>query len=172
VVDLARRARDQGAIVLFDPNLRPAQWESPAAAAETHREVLPYTDWYLCGEQEGCQLFGAPNAVGVLEAARAGGARAAIVRVGTRGAVIDGDDGPLEIPPVELAQVVDEVGAGDAFAAGFAYGLLEGWSVPESARSANILAAAALAGTGDWETLPYLAELERRLRAAGGLPQG
>jgi 2-dehydro-3-deoxygluconokinase len=59
--------------------------------------------------------------------------------------------------------VVDEIGAGDAFAAGFAYGLLQGWASTECAHAGNVLAARALAGTGDWETLPRLADVESEL---------
>ena len=60
----------------------------------------------------------------------------------------------------------DEVGAGDAFAASFAYGLLQSWAPPDCARAGNALAARALAGTGDWETLPRLADLQKLLQPA------
>ena len=63
------------------------------------------------------------------------------------------------VAPPRDEQVVDEVGAGDAFAAGFAYGLLGGREPAECVRLAHTLAATALRGTGDWETLPRLAEL-------------
>ena len=59
--------------------------------------------------------------------------------------------------------VVDEIGAGDAFAAGFAYGLLEGWEPAACAHAGNVLAAHALEGTGDWETLPRLADVAEAL---------
>src|SRR6266540_2399092 len=47
VLDLARRAGERGACVLFDPNFRPALPDTPAAAAARQLEVLPYVDWYL-----------------------------------------------------------------------------------------------------------------------------
>jgi sugar/nucleoside kinase (ribokinase family) len=53
----------------------------------------------------------------------------------------------------------NEVGAGDAFAAGFVYGLLQGWDATACARAGNVIAAGALAGTGDWETLPRLEDV-------------
>jgi 2-dehydro-3-deoxygluconokinase len=167
VVDVARRARERGAVVSFDPNWRPPLWSSAQAAAAAQLEVLPYVDWYLCGEEEGSVLFDAPDAAGVLDAARDAGARSAVVRIGARGAVVAGADGPVEVPPLRVESVVDEVGAGDAFAAGFAYGLLQGWSVAACARGGNVLAATALAGTGDWETLPRLQDVEHGLRPTG-----
>ena len=135
VVDVARRARERGSLVTFDPNFRPALWESPAAAAAAQAEVLPHVDWYLCGLDEGRALFGIDD---VAAAARAAGARDAHVRVRDRADV----------------EVVDEVGAGDAFAAGFALGLLEGREREDCVRLGNVVAAGALRGTGDWETLP------------------
>jgi 2-dehydro-3-deoxygluconokinase len=82
-----------------------------------------------------------------------------VIRVGARGAIVDG----VEVPPPRTASVVDEVGAGDAFAAGFVYGLLEGRSPVECASAGNVIAACALAGTGDWETLPLLADVQSDL---------
>jgi 2-dehydro-3-deoxygluconokinase len=104
VVDLARRARERGACVLFDPNFRPALPDTPAAAAARQRPVLPYVDWYLCGETEAELLW--PE--GEIDAR-------AVIRLGGRGALVDG----IEVPPPRTVAVVDEVGAGDAFAAGF-----------------------------------------------------
>ena len=53
-----------------------------------------------------------------------------MIRIGARGAIVDG----VEVPPPRTASVVDEVGAGDAFAAGFVYGLLHGVESRRSAR--------------------------------------
>jgi len=143
VLDVARRAAERGAVVLFDPNFRPALPDTPAAAAERQRAVLEHVDWYLCGEGE-AELLWPGGEIPV----------PSVIRVGARGAIVDG----VEVPPPRTAAVVDEVGAGDAFAAGFAYGLLQGWSPAGCARAGNVIAAGALAGTGDWETLPRLAE--------------
>ena len=151
VVDLARRARERGATVLFDPNFRPALPDTPEAAAERQRAVLPYVDWYLTGEDEARLLWGDAEIP----------ART-VLRVGARGAVVDG----VQVPCPREVAVVDEIGAGDAFAAGFAYGLLEGWTPVECAHAGNVLAARALEGTGDWETLPRLAAVADELRGS------
>jgi 2-dehydro-3-deoxygluconokinase len=144
VLDLARRAQERGAIVVFDPNFRPALPDTPAEAAARQRDVLPFVDWYLCGEAEARLLWGAGEVP----------ART-VLRVGARGALVDG----AEVPCPREVEVVDEIGAGDAFAAGFAYGLLQGWSPADSAYAGNVVAAGALAGTGDWETLPRFEEV-------------
>jgi 2-dehydro-3-deoxygluconokinase len=151
VLDVARRAKERGALVVFDPNFRPALPDTPEAAAERQRAVLPYVDWYLCGEGEAALLW-PDSAIPV----------PCVVRVGERGAIVDG----VEVPPPRTTSVVDEVGAGDAFAAGFAYGLLNGFAPKGCAHAGNVIAAWALAGTGDWETLPRLEEVRADLTAA------
>jgi 2-dehydro-3-deoxygluconokinase len=151
VLDVARRARDRGIAVLFDPNYRPALWVSPSAAASSQRDVLPSVHWYLCGLEEGCALFGTSSVEELFAAIVEAGAGGAIVRDGARGAFVSADSRV----PARVEPVVDEIGAGDGFAAGFAYGLIQGWEPYECARAGNAIAAAALRGTGDWETFPH-----------------
>lgn len=170
VLDVATRAARRGITVLFDPNWRPALWASPAEAAAVHRDVLPNVDWYLCGADEGRTLWGTESDEQTIEAVRAAGAGDAVVRIGARGALVRVDGAVRAVPPPRVVEVRDEIGAGDAFAAGFAYGLLHGWRPEECAASGNVVAAAALAGTGDWETLPRLADVADRLR--GGTEGG
>jgi 2-dehydro-3-deoxygluconokinase len=136
VRDMARRARAAGAIVTFDPNYRPALWESRAAAAAAIEPVLAHVDWCLCG---------------AAERELVAGARATVVR--------HADHTVVTVTPARAEEVVDEIGAGDAFAAGFAYGLLSGWEPEACTRAAHVIAGWALRGTGDWETLPRLAEV-------------
>lgn len=155
VHDVARRARARGITVLLDPNYRPALWGSAADAAA----ALPEADWLLCGAEEGNLLFGTASPD---ELAAALGAKVAI-RVGERGALVTTGDGLVEVPPPRLHEVVDEIGAGDGFAAGFAYGLLRAWPPPRCAHVGNVVAAGALRGGGDWETYPRLEEVEALL---------
>jgi 2-dehydro-3-deoxygluconokinase len=143
--------------VVFDPNYRPALWPGPREAAAAMAPVLPYVDWYLCGVAEGEALLGVRGADAVVEAVPVAGV---VVRVGARGAVVAAGGELSEVPPARIEDViVDEIGAGDAFAAGFAYGLLQGWEPERCAHAANVVAAFALRGTGDWETLPRLDEV-------------
>jgi 2-dehydro-3-deoxygluconokinase len=148
VLEVARRARERGATVVFDPNFRPALPDTPEAAAARQLAVLEHVDWYLCGDGE-AQLLWPGGEIPV----------PSVIRVGERGAVVDG----VEVPPPRTASVVDEVGAGDAFAAGFVYGLLHEWTPTECARAGNVIAAGALAGSGDWETLPRLDDVRADL---------
>jgi 2-dehydro-3-deoxygluconokinase len=165
VVETARRARAAGKIVTFDPNYRPALWSRPAAAAEAAHDVLPFVDWVLCSVEEGRLLFGGSSPGEIREAVQATGGDDVAVRIGAGGAVVWREERELEVRPLRVEEVVDEIGAGDGFAAGFAFGLLRGLDVPACARAGNVVAARALRGTGDWETFPQLSEVERELLA-------
>ena len=157
VVDLARRAKARGITVTFDPNFRPALPDTPEAAAERQRAVLEHVDWYLCGLEEGNLLWDTSSAEELADAIPC----ESVIRVGAEGAIVGGE----RIPPPKQVEVRDEIGAGDAFAAGFAYGLLHDWEPPRCIRAANLIAATALAGTGDWETLPRLDDVGAELAA-------
>jgi 2-dehydro-3-deoxygluconokinase len=167
VVDLAHRARARSIPVTFDPNYRPALWPGPEAAAKVQREVLESVDWYLCGLEEGNLLWGTKDAPDLLGALARAGVRRAVVRVGAEGAFVrDGDD-LAKVAPDRLEEVLDEIGAGDGFAAGFVYGLIKGWPPVDCARAGHLIAARALRGTGDWDTFPYLDEVEHILEPSG-----
>ena len=154
VVDVARRAREAGAIVTFDPTYRPALWDGPEAAAAAMDPVLEHVTWYLCGAAEGEALLGAD----VPAALAARGVGGSVVRT-AGSALVTAGGSSWDVAPAGRETVVDEVGAGDAFAAGFAYGLLSGRDVRGCAQAAHAIAAWALRGTGDWETLPRLDEV-------------
>ena len=160
VLDVAERARNRGIMVTFDANYRPALWPDPEAARRAQERLLPWVDWYFCGEDEARTVWG-PGEPKALDArVRSAGAGGVAIRLGEQGAFVGG----VIVPPPDLVDVRDEVGAGDAFDAGFVYGLLHGFEPHACARSGHIIAAHALKGTGDWETLP-------RLRDVAGLLQ-
>jgi 2-dehydro-3-deoxygluconokinase len=151
VLDVARRARAAGAIVTFDPNYRPPLWHDAGAAARAIAPVMEHVDWLLCGASEAETVFGTADPARL--------ARRAVVRVADRGSLVFAGDEVETVAPPAAVEVVDEVGAGDAFAAGFVYGLLHDWPAPACARAGHIVAGWALRGTGDWETLPRLDEV-------------
>ncbi|MGW4332048.1 sugar kinase [Rhodococcus koreensis] len=156
----ARHARTSGTKVSFDVNYRPSQWSDASAARTAALDVIPSADWVFCGIEEGQQVFGATDAHDLARILRESGASNSLIRVGSDGAYVT-DGGTLQHVPIPelVADIADEIGAGDAFSAGFVYGQLDGKTATESAVLGHRLAARALAGTGDWETLPTSVEL-------------
>jgi sugar/nucleoside kinase (ribokinase family) len=75
---------------------------------------------------------------------------------------LDGDR--FHASPAFSVDVVDNTGAGDVFRAGFAYGLLKEWAVPDILRFANAAAATSCTRLGAIPSVPSLAEVIERLK--------
>lgn len=158
---LARQAREAGASLSFDPNLRPRLWASQAEmieclnalAAETAGTVLP-------GLAEGRLLTGSDSAEGIADFYLALGAQQVVVKLGPQGAYFadrQGRQGFVASRPV--AHVVDTVGAGDGFAVGVISALLEGHSLPDALGRGNAIGARVVQFPGDSDGLPTRQQL-------------
>ncbi|MGD9898599.1 MAG: carbohydrate kinase [Calditrichaceae bacterium] len=116
-------------LVFFDVNLRQPWWKK-----ETILEELSDTDWLKCNEQELkeiIRLMGTPEktreklAFRVIEYFDLKGI---VVTMGSKGALMVRNDGDVRYTnPNPVAELVDTVGAGDAFAAVTIMGLLKNW---------------------------------------------
>ncbi len=160
-VELARR---HGVQVSFDPNHRPRLWGA-AAARRALDPVLRDLDLLLTGQSEIELLMGESDQRRLLAALRRRSIKVVVIKRGAAGALVASDDRLVLVPPVPVERVLDSVGAGDAFNAGFVAGYLNGLDIAESGKLGSALGAAALAGTGDYETVPTWAEA-RELAAA------
>jgi 2-dehydro-3-deoxygluconokinase len=56
-------------------------------------------------------------------------------------------------------KIVDTVGAGDGFDAGFVYGVLKGWPLDKTLNFANTIGSMVVSVSGDNEGLPYLEDV-------------
>ncbi|MCT2537020.1 sugar kinase [Aquibacillus koreensis] len=153
-------AKEHGTKIIFDPNLRRKLW-SEDRAREVLRELCSLADIVLPGVDEGAFLFHGekdPEKLGELFLEL--GAELVILKVGAKGAFyFDGTTSELvEGFPVE--QVVDPVGAGDGFAAGFISGMLDNLTIPKAVERGNAVGAMQTLVKGDYEGLPDHEELE------------
>jgi 2-dehydro-3-deoxygluconokinase len=149
VESVMRRARSAGAVVSFDFNYRPALWGEDEAAA-AYRRVLPLSDIVFAGEDEAALVVGSRDVEGLARALAEFGPASVIIKSGARGASSFVGQSFRFQPPFAV-DVVDAVGAGDAFAAGYLSAVLAG-SSPEACLEVGA-ATGALACThaGDWE---------------------
>ena len=86
------------------------------------------------------------------------GPRTVVVKLGALGALALSGDEAHRASALAVA-VVDPVGAGDAFVAGYLSEVVAGGPVPDALRIANACGAAVCGVPGDWEGLPTRAEL-------------
>ena len=152
-------AHQAGALVSFDPNVRLRLWDAETCRT-TLRGILPRCDIVLPGADEAELLTGESDPERAARAIRALGPRLVLVKLGAQGSLGVSDDGIIRVPAFPLERVVDPVGAGDGFAAGFLSGQLRGWSIAESMRLGNLVGACAMSVSGDVEGLPTWDEVQ------------
>jgi 2-dehydro-3-deoxygluconokinase len=158
--------------ISFDVNLRRRLW-SDAQAAERLKPLAVRADIVFGDPDELAVVAGSVATPEGLEAARAliaAGAGSVIVKQGRNGAILVGEGEPLHSAAIPVSRVVDPVGAGDAFCAGYLAALLDGNEPPTALRWANGCAAAVLSVEGDLAGLPTRAELERVVDGAADAP--
>lgn len=155
--------RAAGRTVSFDPNLRPRLWPSREAMAAHLNRLAGLADWVLPGIAEGRTLTGldAPEDIAAFYLDR--GARAVLVKLGADGAYWRTREGAGRVPGVKVTNIVDTVGAGDAFAAGAISGRLEGLGWPQALARANWVGAQVIQVVGDMDGLPRRASLPAEL---------
>lgn len=156
-------ARTAGRSISFDPNLRPSLWPSEAAMRERVNALAAQADWVLPGLAEGERLTGEASPEGIARFYLAQGARLVVVKLGAAGAYYQGEHQGRSVrghvPAWPVAEVVDTVGAGDAFAVGVVSALLEGQEPAQAVRRGCWIGARQVQVLGDSEGLPTRAEL-------------
>jgi fructokinase len=141
------------AIKLFDLNLR-APWFSDDLIAHglDIATVVKLSDDELESVSRIAGLDG-PVEERVFALVRRFDLRAAALTRGPQGSVVC-VDGDVSVCPAVPVEVVDTVGAGDAFAAAFVVGLLEGWDIGRLNARANRVAAFVCSQPGATPNLP------------------
>jgi sugar/nucleoside kinase (ribokinase family) len=144
LVELFRFARSNGSSVVLDVVV-PGEAEPGAWA--WMMDVLQYVDVFMPNEQEAFALTGEREPRRQAQQFLAAGCGTAIITRGAQGAFLMTAGEIVEMPAFQVA-AIDASGAGDAFAAGFIVGLMEGWSMHESLRFASAVGASACTQLG------------------------
>ncbi|PLS17734.1 sugar kinase [Bacillus sp. M6-12] len=145
--------------IVFDPNLRKKLW-SEEKARNTLLEIASKADIILPGVSEGKFMFGESDPVKLGSLFLEHGASTVVLKLGAEGAIYFTKDEQRTVPGFPVKQVVDPVGAGDGFAAGFISGLLDGLELNKAVKRANAVGAFVTMVNGDVEGLPERDEIE------------
>lgn len=182
-VHAARKAHDLGLVSFMDLDLRPTDWPSPAAFGEKLRSIFPFVDVLIGTEEEFyAALMPEPalvmNGGSVPEvehdqlddrvsALLADGTEAIALKRGPRGVTILTSEARIDVPgfPVE---VLNTVGAGDAFASGLITSRLRGHDWWRAARFANACGAIEVTRHGCASAFPTQPEVEAFVTGHGG----
>lgn len=147
---LFEEARDHGMTTSLDPNWDPAErWEG-------FDTLLRKVDIFLPNENEAVSITKAKTlqqAMLLLNKKT----DLAVVKCGANGACLSKGTTDIEVPGLKV-EVVDTVGAGDSFDAGFLYGHLNGWGLKKSLALAIVCGSLSTRAAGGVTAQPTLEE--------------
>nr|WSY58079.1 5-dehydro-2-deoxygluconokinase [Streptomyces sp. NBC_00886] len=161
---LAHRAKSGPTV--FDLDWRPMFWTAADQARTYYAEALRHTT-VAVGNLDECEVAtGEREPYAAAKALLAAGVELAVVKQGPKGVLAVGRDGSaLEIPPVPV-DVVNGLGAGDAFGGALCHGLLAGWDTRRTVSFANAAGALVAGRLSCSDAMPTEAEVEAKLREA------
>jgi len=187
----AEMARQAGTTILLDIDYRPDQWHDQRAFGVTLRSALRLVDIVVGTEDEiNAAMLTDPSQISVAHSqisdARVRGdtdaaiqqllnlgPRALVQKRGAEGSRVhlapgEGDAKRIDVPgfPVEVQNIL---GAGDAFASGFLYGLVSGWDWYKAARLGNACGAILVTKHGCANFMPTYDEVMTFIQDRGGL---
>jgi 5-dehydro-2-deoxygluconokinase len=161
----AWEARERRRHTVLDLDYRPMFWENAAAASEQVGKALEHVT-VAVGNREECEV-----AVGETEPQRAAdallerGVELAVVKQGPKGVLAATRDERVEVAPFPV-EVVNGLGAGDAFGGALCHGLLSGWDLRRIFEFANVAGAIVASKLECSTAMPTSAEVEERLAGA------
>ena len=156
---LFQKLKAAGLTISLDTN------DDPDDLWEDLRDVLPYADVFLPNAREACRIAGTSDA----EAAAKRLAELVplvVVKLGPEGAIAR-RGGERFLSPAPKVTVVDPVGAGDSFNAGFLHQYLQAADVPACLAAGNLAGALSITCPGGTEAFRDRAYRERFLREHG-----
>ena len=152
-------ARGAGAVVAFDPNIRPRLWASPYEMRAAVSAMLRLADIALPSFDDEGKHFGDATPTATLNRMAAAGVREIVVKDGAGAVHLMSDDARhvLLTPPVTAIR--DTTGAGDGFNAGYLAARLAGAAPPQAVAAGQRMAAAVLTHPGARASKPAVAAL-------------
>ncbi|KOT97579.1 MULTISPECIES: 5-dehydro-2-deoxygluconokinase [Streptomyces] len=161
---LAHRAKS--GTTVFDLDWRPMFWTDPDEARPYYAEALGHAT-VAVGNLDECEIAtGLREPRACAEALLAAGVELAVVKQGPKGVLALHRDGrSAEVPPVPV-EVVNGLGAGDAFGGSLCHGLLSGWELERTMRYANAAGALVASRLACSSAMPTGAEVDDLLARA------
>jgi 5-dehydro-2-deoxygluconokinase len=160
----ALRARDDGdpvpgrPITIHDLDHRPMFWKDDSEAGTWAREALRHATVAVGNRDEVEVAVGTRDPRAASAALLDLGVEIAIVKQGPDGVLARTADGVIEVPPVRL-DVVNGLGAGDAFGGALVHALLAGWDVERAVRLANAAGAYVASQLACADAMPTMEQL-------------
>ncbi len=173
-MEAVKYAKEQGAIISYDPNYRELLWESKEQAIEQMRRPIPYVNVLKISDEETELMAGEADPMKASERLIEQGISIVVVTLGEQGAFIRTKEG-YSIVPGFASKVVDTTGAGDSFWGGFISRIVASGKeinaltlaeLETMIRFANAVAGICVTRRGAIPAMPSLEEVEEKLAQA------
>jgi 5-dehydro-2-deoxygluconokinase len=161
----ALEARGRRAITVHDLDHRPMFWRDEDEAGELARAALSHATVAVGNQDEVAVAVGTRDPFEASEALLELRVELAIVKRGPEGVLARTRDETIEVEPIRL-EVVNGLGAGDAFGGALAHGLLAGDELELVIRRANAAGALVASRLACADDMPFLPELEELAQGA------
>ncbi len=158
-LETARRA---GARVVLDVDYRSMSWRRPEEAGLAIRLALPWVDVLIGNDLELKLVTGAPTLDAAIERLQDARLPMLVSKLGDKGTRVWMGEESVFLPPYNV-EVISTIGAGDGFASGFLYALLQDLPVLDCLHYGNAAAAIVVSRLSCSEAMPTLAEVEALL---------
>ncbi|MCW2534748.1 MAG: PfkB domain protein [Modestobacter sp.] len=155
----AWEARGRRRHTVLDLDYRPMFWVSAAEAAAQVRAALPHVT-VAVGNREECEVaVGETDPDRAADALLAAGVELAVVKQGPKGVLGKTRSERVVVPPTPV-EVVNGLGAGDAFGGSLVHGLLAGLPLEQVLRNANAAGAIVASRLECSTAMPTTAEVD------------
>jgi 5-dehydro-2-deoxygluconokinase len=155
-------------ITVFDLDYRPMLWESEEEAGRWYREALRHATVAVGNQSEVEVAVGTGDPLDASEALIELGLDLAIVKQGPDGVLARTKEGVAEAPPIEV-DVLNGLGAGDAFGGSLCHALLSKWDAERTIRYANAAGAIVASRLACADDMPTREEVEELLEKSAGV---
>ena len=162
---LALRARPSNGITVHDLDHRPMFWPSEGEAGRWAQEALACATVAVGNLGECAVAVGHRSPQDTAKALLDLGVELAVVKLGPEGVLAARRDESARVPPIPV-EVVNGLGAGDAFGGALCHGLLAGWELERLISFANAAGALVATRLGCADDMPTYAEVEELLAAS------
>jgi 5-dehydro-2-deoxygluconokinase len=158
----ALEARAKSGITVLDLDYRPMFWASREEAREWVGRALEHVTVAVGNTDETNTAVGETEPRAAAAALRERGVELAIVKQGPNGVLAQDASQTVEVPPVPV-EVVNGLGAGDAFGGALCHGLLAEWDLERKMRFCNAAGALVASRLACADAMPTEDEVEELL---------
>jgi 5-dehydro-2-deoxygluconokinase len=161
----ALEARAKAGITVLDLDYRPVFWPSREEARRWVQQALEHVTVAVGNLDECDTAVDEREPRPAASALRDRGVEVVVVKQGPKGVLARNDTTEVEVPPVPV-EVVNGLGAGDAFGGALCHGLLAGWDLERLMRFCNAAGALVASRLACADAMPDAAEVEALLEEA------